>query len=480
MRRQRRLQTSFVSDIPCAEARHDVQHGGAGVSLGLKDVLGDVADGDGVVIVDVMKRLKLYLADGGLWHWRFRVDDTCRQDNADDSRRQRKSFEGRIIARNTLPGRSSGCHARSITLGQIRLRRYSRKSEGTVLMSHMGRSFCGPKPERSAAWKIPPAAGNRRPSRRSQRQSSRGSVRSAVGLLALASSLASSLALGGSAQAATRNWTGLGGTDRRWTVPANWDAGVPTSLDSAVFDTGSPTPYIVTFPGAVPGDPPMTHEMDELRIRDDSVTFARQVFFSDIAVKSPSTLEGARGFMVGLITMQKAMLINEMPLTAHAATIGSAIGSDGTLRVAQGVTSLTGNSPTDHELIVGNLGMGTVEVAGGSLKLTGDAVLGNHPGSTGTLTVTGPASSAEIQGEGALFGLSVGKRGTGFLNINGGGKVSIGTYVALGETAEGTGTLHLNGAGSRFSCNLLIAGYEGGSCRSRSSMVRNLPLEPPN
>ncbi len=55
-------------------------------------------------------------------------------------------------------------------------------------------------------------------------------------------------------QAATNIWTGASGTDINWSTSANWDIGVPTSADNAVFSTNLPAPDAFTVNNTVDGN----------------------------------------------------------------------------------------------------------------------------------------------------------------------------------------------------------------------------------
>lgn len=132
---------------------------------------------------------------------------------------------------------------------------------------------------------------------------------------------------------------------------------------------------------------------------------------------------------------------------------------------------------TTGQLIVGNLGgsTGSLTIQNGS-TLTSTSVpansflIGSGPGVTGIVTVTGAGSRWTTSGA----SLNVGSGGNGTLNIQNGGTVVAGS-VFLGDLS-GTGTLNING-GSTLELNNLgrVAGgtaqvnFDGATLRARAN-----------
>lgn len=107
-----------------------------------------------------------------------------------------------------------------------------------------------------------------------------------------------------------------------------------------------------------------------------------------------------------------------------------------------GTAQVTGAVPTVIEVTVGqtNGNSGTLEITGGGTVSNFVGVIGNGPGSTGTVTVDG----ATWTNTGGLF---VGNLGTGRLTIRNGGTVAAAGTVTLGNNAGVTGTLHIGDGG---------------------------------
>ncbi|MGY0556433.1 autotransporter domain-containing protein [Lysobacter sp. A421] len=129
-------------------------------------------------------------------------------------------------------------------------------------------------------------------------------------------------------------------------------------------------------------------------------------------------------------------------VSSGGAFVGRHAGSDGTVKVT-GVGSTWTNSSA---FIVGAAGSGTMTVEqGGRVRNPGFVMIGQWPGSTGTLTVTGPGSIWT-----SLDQFMVGGAGSGTLNVLDGGKVEsrtgfIGTELAGGSaTVSGVGSSWIN------------------------------------
>ena len=112
-------------------------------------------------------------------------------------------------------------------------------------------------------------------------------------------------------------------------------------------------------------------------------------------------------------------------------------------------------------IVVGGVNSGTLTVSSGAHLMTGTGFIGNGPGSTGTVTVTGAGSSWIVQ---AGMGLDVGYYGTGTLNVLAGATVGA-TPVTFGHFAGSSGTVNVDGAGSVFTAagSLTIGEYGRGT-----------------
>jgi fibronectin-binding autotransporter adhesin len=127
---------------------------------------------------------------------------------------------------------------------------------------------------------------------------------------------------------------------------------------------------------------------------------------------------------------------------ANTLSLGSAIGSAGTMSIAGPQASLsvdgTGN------VIVGNSGNGTMTVSAGATTTALATFIGIGSGSAGTLTVTG-AGSQWVQSA----GIKIADEGVGTLNIQSGASFSNQT-LTMGERVGSLGTVNVTGAGSNW------------------------------
>lgn len=133
---------------------------------------------------------------------------------------------------------------------------------------------------------------------------------------------------------------------------------------------------------------------------------------------------------------------NQVPTSADEARVDS----DGPL-IASGTTAHA------NSLLVGLGNAGTL-VVNGTLE-TGGATLGYSGSSSGTITVSGPASQWTN-----TEGLSVGGSGTGTVALNNGAVVTSGTTY-LGAVAGGSGTLTVDGKSSLTTNGTLFVGFGG-------------------
>ena len=194
-------------------------------------------------------------------------------------------------------------------------------------------------------------------------------------------------------------------------------------------------------------------------------------------------------------------------------TVGAAtqVGRDsatavGTINIASGAILNSG-----RDLRVGQQGLGTVNINGGTLNSSGgwaivgdggasvglvtvtngffnhlndSLLLGNNPGAQGTFTQIGSSSVTRIGNElivgrnggtgtlnvtGGAFNAGsqadVGREGpgTGTINVNGTGKLTLGGGVNIGRSGNGTGFLTIGGGGALTSGGEVNFGYDGGT-----------------
>jgi T5SS/PEP-CTERM-associated repeat protein/autotransporter-associated beta strand protein len=119
--------------------------------------------------------------------------------------------------------------------------------------------------------------------------------------------------------------------------------------------------------------------------------------------------------------------------------VAGSTGSQGKVVVSGDNSSLTAVSA----LVVGYYGSGTLDIiAGGKVSTTSNLIIGYGVGGNGTLTVGGTNSTLDV-----TLGLYVYGRGTGTLNIIGGGTVNAGSVV-VGNWTDGDGTLNLFAGGT--------------------------------
>ena len=155
---------------------------------------------------------------------------------------------------------------------------------------------------------------------------------------------------------------------------------------------------------------------------------------------------------VGLVTIGANLVLDGSSQTvtvnnaAGMLVSGNIGGSNGLVKAGPGLLTLTG---------IANFGTRNVDVEGGTLAIqNGGAVtdgigfIGNHPGSTGAVTVDGTGSRWTN-----LIQLSVGESGIGTLTITDGGVVSNAGIGFIGLDGSSSGMVTVDGTGSTWTIN---------------------------
>jgi len=206
---------------------------------------------------------------------------------------------------------------------------------------------------------------------------------------------------------ATTGWTGAAGSTD-WTDPANWDSGVPNTVE-------------------------------DIWISADGI--------NGIAVLSTAATTG-EDLGVGMFTGGTSMLTitdtGSISLNKTVA-VGNSAGATGTLTV-DGGSIIVGADPIDNDYIhVGNSGNGTLNIINGGTVLGKSRVYTGYSTSTtgsGAINIDGNGSTLTVEGDYLLLG----RNGTGTLDITDGGKVYAAVYCYIGYNGDGTATV--DGSGS--------------------------------
>ncbi|MCA1298110.1 autotransporter domain-containing protein [Stappia indica] len=151
-----------------------------------------------------------------------------------------------------------------------------------------------------------------------------------------------------------------------------------------------------------------------------------------------------------------AVVSNGSGIDSFRIYLGGQAGKTGTLTVSGSGTSMN----STNSLLLGYSGGdgGSLTVSNGASLTTGyNAFLGNVANGTGTVNVTGADSSWTVADD-----LRVGYRGTGFLSIADGAKVSTGKQTVVGNLGGSNGTLDISGSGSSLTSNdNMVVGSSG-------------------
>ena len=287
------------------------------------------------------------------------------------------------------------------------------------------------------------------------------------------------------ARAVTRTWNKFGSGN--FNDPNNWFSfGVPGANDFVSFEIGMGFPYTVTFPGNElvndggfgGGSGTANYATRHLRVRDNGVTFSgsTQPFRgqSTYTVGSTTQTEANRGIIIGLFDGENASLSIShngfmggvlSSFNGVAATLGDAAGAAGTLNMNVGAFNVTGSDFTQTQLIVGNHGVGALNVnSGADVNVPGSnskVSLGHHADGSGAVTISGAGSTFTSNNQ-----LWVGELGSGALTVKNGGALitssPAGFSNTIGTFAGSSGMVTVTGAGSTWTnSNTLHVGNSG-------------------
>jgi len=234
-----------------------------------------------------------------------------------------------------------------------------------------------------------------------------------------------------SAFSATPTWLPASGN---WGTGSNWSGGsIPSSQDTAVIDNNRTALVSVGTSGTVGG----------LQVGDSTGT-------GSLTVQGGLVQNGIDGLFIGYS--------GTGTLTVQGGSVSSGKSYIGYFANSSGTATVTSGTWTNGNLTVGEWGTGTLNISGGIVKTTqSPAVIGDAAASNGTVSVTSGTWNS-------LPSLTVGNSGTGSLNLNATGVVTVnggnGT-LTLATNAGSVGTLNL-GSGSGAG-TLNAATVNGGS-----------------
>ncbi|MFW0766447.1 autotransporter outer membrane beta-barrel domain-containing protein [Trabulsiella odontotermitis] len=140
-------------------------------------------------------------------------------------------------------------------------------------------------------------------------------------------------------------------------------------------------------------------------------------------------------------------------LTAGMTTLGSFDSGTGTVDVTG-----TGSAMNTGALRVGDYGRGTLSIRNeAQVNSIADSMIGRSPDGQGTVNVNSGGSWMITDSAGAKKNLLVGEAGIGVLNIQAGGQVVAGA-TTLGNMDTSAGTIIISGAGSSMTATSMIVG----------------------
>jgi T5SS/PEP-CTERM-associated repeat protein len=273
------------------------------------------------------------------------------------------------------------------------------------------------------------------------------------------------------------NWFGPNTSGANWSPP-----GIPTAGDAVIINASPNAPIIMptgSFPVGMANANALSINLGSTAtgnltiqggatLHTGTPTALPNVLVDYIGGNSPGTVT---------VTGSGSLWSNISPFPVGGIDIGSgsALGmlniengarvEDSVATVAAGAGAGTvtvngmGSTWTNRNLlIVGGSGQGTLNIMNGgrvAVLNNGDVSVANNPGSSGTVTVDGPASTLMTGGR-----VLVGNQGTGELTISNGGMVTDGEGSA-GITPASEGTVTVTDPGSTWNNSLFSIGTDG-------------------
>lgn len=239
------------------------------------------------------------------------------------------------------------------------------------------------------------------------------------------------------ADAVVKTWAGSDGGS--YGTPDNWTpGGTPGTADSIVFANGSvASDYDINFD--------VNATVTQATVATSPLVFAGVT--RTLSLTSTSTLEPTRALIIGRTgtgTSSVVLISLLAQLNTTYAVLGLDTGSSGTLNVASGSFNVSGTAAFD-DLLIGDSGNGAINVTSGAdVTVAGDTILATFGASIGNIAVIGSGSTWSSTGA-VQFA-----KGTGTINIAGGGALSAST-VSLGFggcklTGDGTVTAAVQNA----------------------------------
>ncbi len=246
---------------------------------------------------------------------------------------------------------------------------------------------------------------------------------------------------GGGGGSGTANWIGTGSGN--WSQTSNWDPSAPDATQSTTITNGA----AVTLAGAGAAQSLYVANNSSLTISGGgSLSLVESAGNVDADYNGALTVTGTGSSLTtpGALTLYTANLLvddHATLTTGGGAVIGWSDDNIATATVRNGAQWNLGT------LYIGYAGTGTLNVeSGGHVTVDGAATVGSA--NTGTVVVTGAGSRLDVAPANQFL---IGG-GTGYVTVSNGGVLTTG-QAQLGYAGSGVGTVLVTGAGSLWQIN---------------------------
>jgi len=178
----------------------------------------------------------------------------------------------------------------------------------------------------------------------------------------------------------------LGTTSQAWLTALNWSPHVPLATDNAVINIGATQNTTTTSPFSNTTNIGVgnTSTVNNLVIGNDNTSTG-----PSLTVSSSGTLNANLTIIGNGPSAGGSLVLTGSTFNSNATTVGNSTGSTGSVTLSGGATWLNAG-----DILVGNLGTGSLSESGSTVTATGNIIIGNLTtatlsATTGTITADG-------------------------------------------------------------------------------------------
>lgn len=227
-----------------------------------------------------------------------------------------------------------------------------------------------------------------------------------------------------------QEWAGA--VSDSWSLGANWGTGtIPTGNQDVIINSTSPNIAIASG---------VTYLVPSPRLGSDHLRVGQLTGSTGTLI-----LEDNSNFTIGTMFLGESgtghLTLRDSQISTGIVFIGNNSQGEGSLTVDGPDASF--NSRGNRYVVVGSYGQGSLDILNGGTVTSYDGYIGDNPGGSGSVLVSGAGSIWEI---GHIFG--VGGDGDATVIIEDGGTITVGGIFAIGPAATSSSSVTVSGTGS--------------------------------